>query len=434
MSNKFKRKVGENQSPLNRGKQEYKPPAEPVNLAAKFIRENRGGIPDPVEPAMDLAGEPVSAVAPPAPAASAEPPQPPAEPVVPDADAPAPADAPPAPAAADPAAPQGAAEPPAAVVGDALGSSGDVPAAATAAPVETPGAKPTPKPSGGVDSPISFDQNVHYELLPGQVWTGKDVIDSLHERAGLQEEITRLRPALAERDDFVKTLGVQDISQAKEFVHRFASAMRENPGRAPLLDAVASMDEATVNYVSQMLDDWKRLPADQRAAFGAVGPAAQHQTPTDPRYDQLAKNQAILEERLISDRARTEVTTILDEWPFLRQDRQSWDAIQAVATAYWNEDEAKGIPPLQRRGYMEAIASQRPFLEHMKNAQARRVMQHATEAAQPTARPLPPPPSAMLPATHPEPPVAARPPPTKGYRGPVDGAAAAFLADLGYTK
>lgn len=420
---------------LLRGKEAYKPPAETPNLAAKFMRENRGGIPDEDTPAMTLGGDPVSAATPAAPVASVEPPvSDTPEPVAPDPSAPS--DAPPLDAAAqaalDAAAPPaptteasgGSGEVPpvaaAAVVGDAVGKSGDpIPAAAI----------PAAKYDFGSLAKI-LDENP--EWAQGDI--GDNIVRGLQERAVQHEEIQKLRPVQAERDSILRALGAPDAKAAMAFIEPFTRALKENPARGPLLDAVAAMDESTLNYVGQLLADWKQLPADQRAAFGAVG-QAQPQTPTDPRYEKLAANQALLENRLIEDRAKGEVTTILNDWPFLRQDRRAWEAIQAVATSLWNEDEAKGIPPLQRRGYMEAIAAQRPFLEMMKSAQERRVLQHASAAVPPqTTLGQPPAPSAILPATHPQPPVAARPPQTKQYRGPVDGAAAAFLADQGYTK
>ena len=62
----------------------------------------------------------------------------------------------------------------------------------------------------------------------------------------------------------------------------------------------------------------------------------------------------------------------------------------------------------------------------------------ASDAARPAAATptlgQPPATSAILPATHPQPPAGARPPVKREYRGSVDGAAAAFLADQGYIK
>src|SRR5580692_7950148 len=127
MSKKFKNNVGANQRPLIRDKsQDYKPPAEPPNLAAKFMRENpKGTLVDEDTPAMTLAGDPVSAVTP---APAADPASPPA------ADAVA---APAAPQAteADAAAALAAAEPPKPAA-DAAGGSGDVPPVAAAAVTE----------------------------------------------------------------------------------------------------------------------------------------------------------------------------------------------------------------------------------------------------------------------------------------------------------
>ena len=430
MSKKFKNNI----RPLSQrmgGAKEYKPPAEPPNLAAKFMRENpKGSLPDEDTPAMTLAGEPVSAAPAAAPAAAVEPTV--TDPVVAPADAPA-------------EAPRGATETldaaaaaldavaPPATPADAAGGSADVPP--VIAPVEGAAAPVAP----AVAAPVARDKYDPAEpiaLLDGEAeWTRGDVVRGLQERATLQEEIEKIRPAIAERDQFLQVFGARDAKAALAQVEPFVRAIRENPERAKMLDAVAAMDPAELAYVQASIQEFRNAPVEQRAAWGQVGPT-QTQTPTDPRYDALAKNQALLEERLITDRAKGEVTTILNDWPFLKADAKSWQAIQAVATAYWNEDEAKGIPPLQRRGYMEAIASQRPFLEHMKQAQERRVIAHASDAARPAAPSSlgPPPASAILPATHPQPPVAARPLVKKEYRGPVDGAAQAFLADLGYTK
>jgi hypothetical protein len=427
MARKFKNNVGANTRPLIGGK-EYKAPPEPPNLAMKFMRENRGGIPDEDTPAMTLAGEPVSAETPPAPVATTD--TPPAEPVVPDAAAPPPSDAPPV---LDPAAQAAldAAEPPK-TPADASGTSADVPSevqpTAQTEPSQPAAAPPRDKYDFGSLAKV-LDENP--EWAQGDI--GDNIVRGLQERATLQEEIAKYQPAVAERDQLLKAFGAPDVKSALGIVEPFIRAIRENPERGKMLDAVAAMDPATLNYVSQLLEDWKQLPVDQRAAFGQVGPTTQ-QTPTDPRYEKLAQNQTLLEESLLKTRAEREVTGILGEWPFLRQDRKAWEAIQSAATAMWNEDEAKGIPPLQRRGYMEAIATNRHFLEIMKAAQERRVMQHATAATQPPSQlGQPPAPSAILPATHPQPPVAARPP-RKEYRGSVDGAAAAFLADQGYTK
>ena len=422
MSRKFKNNVGANTRPLIGGK-EYTPPAEPPNLAAKFIRENpKGSIAEPDEPAMNLAGEPVSAATPPAPVAADTTPSP--EPVVPDAAASPLSDAPALDAAAQAALDAVAPPKPAA---DAAGASGDVPTVVTAA-------QPEAQPQAAVPARDKYDPREAIPLLDGEPeWTRDDIVRGLQERATQQQEIQSLKPAVAERDQLLAALGARDVKAAMGFVEPFVKAIRENPARATLLDSVAAMDQATLNYVSQLLDDWKQLPVEQRAAFGQVGQVASPQAPADPRYDQLAANQQVLENSLVTDRAQREVTTILTEWPFLRQDRKAWEAIQSAATSLWNEDEAKGIPPLQRRGYLEAIAQNRVFLEHMKSAQERRVMQHASAAAAPSQLGTPPPQSAILPATHPQPPVAARPP-RKEWRGPLDGAAAAFLADQGYTK
>jgi hypothetical protein len=429
MSRKFKSKVGANQRPLIGGGKEYTPPPEPPNLAAKFIRENRGGIPDEDTPAMDLAGEPVSAVTPPAPAS--KPDTPPAEPVVPDAAAPPPSDAPPADAPV-----QGAIEDPT-TPPDTAGGSGDLPFDPAKPPVsaEAPTAAPT------VAAPVArdeYDPREPIKLLDGeQEWTRSDIVTGLQERATLQQELQSARAAATERDQMLKSIGAPDVKTAiTRFIEPFTNALRENPARGPLLDEVAAMDPATINYVTQLINDFKQLPPDQRATFGTVGPSPSAQAPTDPRYDKLAANQELLENSLLQQRAEREVTSILNDWPFLRQDRKAWEAVQAVATAMYNEDEAKNIPPLQRRGYMEAIAQQRHFLEIMKSAQERRVMAHASAAATPAPRALgePPATSAILPTTKPAPPVSSRPPVLKEYRGPLDGAAAAFLADQGYTK
>lgn len=436
MSKKFKNNVGANTRPLIGGK-EYKAPPEPINLAAKFIRENpKGSIADDESPAMTLGGDPVEAPA--APAVSAKPETPAAPAVAVEQPKPSPSESSGEPhGAADPAqqptTPAALADTPApAVPADGTGASGDVP------PVAQPvAAVEQPKPAAPAAQPArdSFDPTEVIPLIKGEAdWTRDDVVRGLQERATFQSERDTAR---GERDQILKALGAPDVKSAMGFVEPFVRAIKENPARAHLLDSVAAMDPATLNYVSQLLEDWKQLPAEQRAAFGPVGnvgPQGQPQTPTDPRYDQLFKAQQMLEDSLESQRAEREVTTILGEWPFLRNDRKAWEAIQSAATALYSEDEAKGVPRLQRRGYMEAIAQNRVFLEHMKSAQERRVMQHATAAAQPTPQlGAPPPAAAILPAQRPDAPATARPP-RKEYRGPLDGAAAAFLADQGYTK
>lgn len=437
MSRKFKSNIRP-LSERNGGAKEYKPPAEPPNLAAKFMRENKAGsLPDEDTPAMTLAGEPVSA-APAAPVAAVEQtPATPAEPVAPAAVAAEPADGAPRGAtetldAAAQAALDAAAPP--APVADATGGSADVP---VAPPVE--GAVPAQPAAAAAPAIDKYDPREKISLLEGEPeWTRDDVVRGLQERATLQQEIEQARPAVAERDQLLKGLGAPDTKAAMAFVEPFVRAIRENPDRAKLLDTVAAMDPATLAYVAASLKEFNDAPIDQRQAWGQVGPQAQSSTPTDPRYEKLAANQQILEESLLRTRAEREVTTILSDWPFLRQDRKAWEAVQAVATALYSEDEAKGIPPLQRRGYMEAIAQQRHFLEIMKQAQERRVISHASDAARPAAAVPstlgPPPTSAILPATHPQPPAGARPLVKREYRGSVDGAAAAFLADLGYQK
>ena len=439
MSRKFKNNI----RPLssgNGGAREYKPPAEPPNLAAKFMRENKAGsLPDEDTPAMTLAGEPVSQAAPAAPVAAVDTtPATHAEPVAPAAAATEADGAPRGAVETLDAAAQAAldaAAPPATPAG-ATGGSADVPATPPVEGSVPAAAAPTAAAAPAIDK---YDPREKISLLEGEPeWTRDDVVRGLQERATLQQEIESIRPAVSERDQLLKGLGAPDVKSAMGFVEPFVRAIRENPDRAKLLDSVAAMDPATLAYIAASLKEFNDAPIEQRQAWGAVGPTSQPSTPTDPRYEKLAANQQILENSLLTARAEREVTTILNDWPFLRQDRKAWEAVQAVATALYSEDEAKGVPPLQRRGYMEAIAQQRHFLEIMKQTNERRVIAAASDAARPAAATptlgQPPATSAILPATHPQPPAGARPPVKREYRGPVNGAAAAFLADQGFQK
>jgi hypothetical protein len=389
------------------------------------MREQKSGIPDEDTPAMTLSGEIVSAAP---------------EPAAPVAESPAPNDTPggkredetPQAIATTPAIATIPGEEPPKPATDATGGSGEVP------PVEAvvPSIPEVAAPVAAAPPRDKYDQSEPIPLLDGEVdWTRENIVRGLQERATQQEEIARLKPAAAERDQLIQAFGVRDTQSAMAMVEPFVRALRENPERGQLLDTVAKMDPATLAYIKASLQEFNNAPIETRQAWGQVGPAATQQTPTDPRYDQLAANQQLLEESLLASRAEREVSSILSDFPFLRNDRKAWEAVQSVATALYSEDEAKGVPPLQRRGYMEAIAQQRVFLDHMKTANERRVIAAASAVASPPQSALgPPPTSGILPATHPQPPVTARPAQRKEYRGPLDGASAAFLADLGYTK